>query len=153
MANLLKNPGFENGLDAWTSTNVYLYDFIQFEGTASAQMGPGIANLFQDVPSDPMHVKPKSYLFSFALAGLTFSPGDIRARVVWLDAQGNDLGTGLEIYVPSFTMDVQFLWLTQVGVTAAAPSGVATVRVEFSKASGLVDGIALVDQVVLSPLA
>ena len=152
MANLLKNSGFENGLTNWTYTNVTPFDTIQFAGTAAAQMGPGVANIFQDVPFDSMHAQTKVFLFSFALAGLSFGPGDVRARVLWLDADGNSLGTGTEIYVPSATMDAQFLWLTPLDVTAPAPAGVATVRVAFSKASGPVDGIALLDLVVLAPL-
>ncbi len=151
MSNLIMNPSFEEGLSYWDANNVTLSTGNPFDGTASARLGPGVANISQDVL---LEILETSLQLSFAIASPSVAdPGTVIITVTWLDTFRREIGTGLSMMISSATTAVQSLWVTRVNITTIAPKNALAARVNFSKSAGMGDGNFIdLDLVVLSTL-
>jgi hypothetical protein len=137
MSNLIQNPTFEEGLNYWNANNVTLSTGNPFVGTASARLGPGVANISQDVL---LEESESTLQLSFAIASPSVAdPGTIIITVTWLDGYRREIGTGLTMMVGSATTAVQPLWVTRVNTTTLAPNNAVAARVNFSKSAGMGD--------------
>ena len=92
--NLVQNS-FETDLSQWETHNVTTNEGIPFEGTQAARLGPGEANMYQDISLSKLNCMP--LLLSFNAVSPTSNQfnGDLLAEVLWLDASRNIIGTGL----------------------------------------------------------
>jgi len=143
--NLVKNYSFELGLTNWTTT-IFEPNFdTVLQGAASAATTSG-GTLFQDIPID-QHPANSSYLFSFGVH--TEGDGALNAKVLWLDADDNIIGTGLEIVIPGDTLALQQNYLTYLDITDSAALGAVKARILF-EAVILGDGTLNIDQVILA---
>lgn len=134
MSNLIQNPSFEEGLNFWNAHNVTISDSNPFEGTAAAQLGPGIASISQDVLLD---IPRSSLHLSFGVASPSLiDPGNLTVNVKWLDKYDREIGTGLSMLIPSATTAKQPLWVTRVNTTDLVPENVFKARINFAKSEG-----------------
>ena len=143
--NLVSNPGFQLGLQDWT-TSRFAPDFANaFEGVGSAGTLLN-ATLSQDIPIQAH--RPKSYyLLSFAVKVL--GSAGLTAQLVWLDASGNPIGApGIDTFIPAATLEMQGTYLTYLFLSDSAPAGTAAVRILFTANTGLLSEL-LIDQVLL----
>jgi hypothetical protein len=144
--NLLQNSSFESDLTFWQAENVTSVDTSAAEGTQAASLGPGVASLFQDVVLGPLQRMPLFLSFiAYVTAGI---PGDLVAEVLWLDATGIVIGSGLKAFVPGTTISTAHI--TFFDVTDRPPLGTQWARLQFSK--GTPDVSVLLDLVNLAPV-
>lgn len=146
--NLIKNPGFELGLAFWqvphtltslVAQNVRIADAgLSHSGLAMLGMGSLFrkqpAVVFQEVPVVP----GKHFELDFSVAGAQPAPASLQAEVHWVDAEGNDLGVALSMFVPASTIGAVTAgaWTLHTGVTDESPLGVKKARISFTKGSG-----------------
>ncbi len=146
--NLIKNPGFELGLAFWhvpqtlTSTitqNVRIADAgLSHSGLAMLGLGSLYpkqpAMIFQEVQVTP----GKHFELDFSVAGLCACAAPLQATVEWLDANGNDAGLALSIFVPAVTVGLvtEGGWTLHTGITDQSPVGSRSARVSFTRGSG-----------------
>lgn len=156
MCNLIKNPSFEAGLSEWVTDNVGLDSRDAFEGTQAAVLNEGIASMHQDVSLAGTGGRP--LLLSFAV--LPDYPALVRpirgtfvVEVIWLNGDGNPIGTGLRLLIPATLLTDNSNRLTYVEVTDKPPASAAGARLKFSKADLVIDnGSIIIDQIILTPL-
>ncbi len=144
--NLLQNSSFELDLAFWQSNNVATSDTNAAEGTQVARLGPGVASLYQDVALGPLQRKP--LFLSLVVYTTTFAPGDLLIEVLWLNAIGNVIGTGLRATLPTFSItDVRN---TFFDVTERPPLGAVAARLKFSRNASALP--ILLDLINLAPV-
>ncbi len=135
--NLLQNPGFANGLDGWTSVGVTAQNTGGYIGQNFVNLSSGGALINQTVAL-PFGAACHCFLMNFALHyGGTEAPnGDVFAQVHWLDAQGDEIGLGLALVVSQPFQPVD-QWQVYTGLTERVPLNAVSVRIQFTKSSGL----------------
>ncbi len=150
--NLVKNPGFENGLEHWLTAGVNAGNDNPAEGTQVAILGPGVASLSQDVELCRWQRQPLLLSFIAYIANDSVGFSNLVSQILWLDGNGNTLGTGLASFQPSRVFSDNSR-ITYYGVTDTPPLGTAGARLIISKGEGgnAPDLIAL-DQVILTPI-
>jgi len=129
--NLIQNPSFEAGLAHWTSnpTTSFVPDFIlPFEGAAQALTSSN-GVLSQDVPIYSLPAK-STFLLSFAVKSNGSST--LTIQVQWLNAADIPIGSGLNLSIPSATLQSQGNYLTYLDITDSAPVGTAKARIIFA---------------------
>lgn len=155
--NLLENPSFEAGLTGWVTNNVSLSVGSPFEGTTTARMGQAAASMFQDVLLNKNCRKP--LLLSFEIFPNVIQinvPVDyLIVEVLWLNDEGEIIGTGLRSLIPKERIVKITNRLTFVEITDLPPSGAAAARLQFSKGSttDISKNSLDIDQVILAPIA
>lgn len=153
--NLLKNPGFELGLEFWKipevlpctdCRNVSVLGLSPHSGLASLCMGycdethPAV--VYQDVRVSPgCH-----YELDFSLAGIHAAKTAFQAEVNWLDDDGDDVGIALAIFVSEVGSASCGAWTLHTGITEEAPLAARGARVSLAK--GATDALVLVDDVL-----
>lgn len=144
--NLLQNSSFESDLTFWQADNVTTVDTTAAEGTQAASLGPGVASLFQDVVLGPLQRMPLFLSFiAYVAAG---TPGDLVAEVLWLDASGIVIGSGLRAFIPGTTLSAAHI--TFFDITDRPPLGTQWARLQFSKGTPSIS--VLIDLVNLAPV-
>jgi len=160
--NLVKNPGFELGLQFWEvprtidyleASNVTVQNGRAHSGVAAAffgeYWGEYAAALFQDVPV----AERRFYELHFHVAGEYEAPNaDFIVEVRWLDGHKNDLGPGLNIFVPKETIgradDGE--WSPHARLTNEAPEHAAFARISFTRGASynelILDDVYFADQ-------
>ena len=159
MSNLIQNPGFEDGLSSWSFNNANLSSENAFEGCRTARMGPGSANLYQDIkiPSSfytttASQLKVCDFLLSYVIqAPLSFEPGDLRITVQYFNEFNTLIGTGFRNFISSDTTGLQLNWLTYIHtLTVQNKLNPNKIRILFSKDAGRgVDDVLDIDNVML----
>lgn len=150
--NLVQNPSFENGLIGWTTVNTTAAASNQaYEGNNVAQMGESGGVLFQDVPI--RNAPGRCFLFNCGVGcgGGIFPDGNILIKILWLDANGREIGLGLSLVDPLSNL-LGSQWLIYTGITEPAPPGTAAARILFTKSEGATGGTIDIDKVVLARL-
>lgn len=150
--NLLRNPGFAQGLDAWSSDGVTVSEENAYIGSFCALLDEEGAALWQDVRLCRCD-DPQCLLFSFAVRypGRALPQGNLIAQVTWLDALGNTTGLGARVILVVTPTETQ--WLNYVVATSRPPQDAAGVRVQFTKnGGGLTFAEVRLDTVVLASL-
>jgi|CZCB01.1.fsa_nt_gi hypothetical protein len=149
--NLVQNPSFETDLSQWETHNVTTNEGIPFEGTQAARLGPGEANMYQDISLSKLNCMP--LLLSFNAVSPTSNQfnGDLLAEVLWLDASRNIIGTGLSLFIKNGR--ITGIDLTYFDITDRPPANAAWARLQFSKAKGSSSDMILIDQVILTPVS
>lgn len=153
--NLVKNPGFELGLEFWRvpdtlpcpgCQNVSVLGIAPHSGLASLCLGyhdqshPAV--VYQDVRVSPgCH-----YELDFSLAGIHAAKTAFQAEVGWLDEDGDDLGVGLAIFVSEIGPAPDGAWTLHTGLTGEAPLTARCARVSLAK--GITDALVLVDDIL-----
>ncbi len=150
--NLVKNPGFEDGLEHWILAGVNTGNNDPAEGTQVAILGPGVASISQDVELCLWRRQPLLLSFIAYAANDSVGFGNLAAQVLWLDGSGNTLGTGFASFQSSRVFSDNSR-ITFYGVTDTPPLGTVGARLIISKGEGgnAPDLIAL-DQVILTPI-
>jgi hypothetical protein len=153
--NLVKNPGFELGLQFWETPqvlphpgcqNVCVLGLFPHSGLASLCMGfydqthPAV--VYQDVRVTPGN----HYELDFSVSGISPSAAAFQAEVRWLDEDQDDLGVALAIFVPEVGPAEAGAWTLHSGITEEAPIAARRARVSFGK--GIVSTLILVDDVL-----
>ncbi len=135
--NFLQNPGFVNGLDGWSSVGVTAQNTGGYIGQNFVNLSSSGALINQTVTL-PFGVAGHNFLLNFALhySGTEAINGDVYAQVHWLDAQGNEIGIGLALIVSQPGQPVD-QWQVYTGLTERVPLGTVSVRIQFTKSSGL----------------
>lgn len=146
--NLVKNSGFELGLAFWqvpptltslVHQNVRVADAgLAHSGLSMLAMGgfdpaqPAV--IYQEVPVSP----GRFYQLNLSVSGASLNPASLEVTVVWLDAEGNEIGLGLSIFVPAATVGsvTSGAWSMSTGVTDEAPVRARKARIAFTKGSG-----------------
>ncbi|MEW9095903.1 MAG: hypothetical protein AB2417_12550 [Clostridiaceae bacterium] len=145
--NLLLNPSFEAGLTNWTSENVNIVLGNSYEGTQNARVGSE-AFIFQDVNigTDARCC----YLLTFGAQGSSLQ-SDALVEVIWLNAEGREIGLGTSLVIPKSALSRQLptgqqisVWATFVSVTEPSPPEATAARVLFSVANSSIIDIDLV---------
>lgn len=152
--NLIQNPSFKDGLSNWTPVNTVLFaDDAAYEGSEVARISDSGGVLYQDVPIN--NAVGHCFLFNsgvgYRRTGDSSVSGDMHIKVIWLDSGGSEIGLGLSIDIPSFTVETDN-WLVYTGITEPAPLGTVKARVQFTKSSGTTGGFIDIDKVVLGRL-
>ena len=156
--NLVKNPGFELGLQFWeipvtlndlTTRNVDIRDNVNaHSGNAAAALGSNSstdpAAIFQDVRV----AENRFYELHFHVAGTTLPPNaDLIVEARWLNKHKNDLGPGLNIFVPGGTIgnagDGE--WSPHARLTSESPEHAAYARLSFTRGEGIANELVLDD--------
>lgn len=153
MGNLLKNPGFEQGLLFWTAFGDVSVGTQPFTGTQAALFGD-ISSTSTGTGSLKQTVLVSSLTNQALLLGLTAYHSTNRSygvtltvSVEWLDGNSASLGLGLKMEMPrAFQNDGR---LSLLGATARIPSTAVSARLTIEK---LWEYDLLVDQVFLAPL-
>lgn len=143
--NLVRNPSFELGLTGWTTTIFNPLFEATFEGAATVT---AIANgaLFQDVPITNLPVT-SSFLLSFAVFGHDIPT--LSVKVLWLNAKDVEIGTGLDLSIPTETLSEQRNYLTYLDITNPAPAGTVKARILFTATVPEFSSLRI-DQVILA---
>ena len=143
-ANVLLNPGFEDGMNGWTSFgNAYVetadgVQFVPYEGNALVSMyglftgGFSVSGIFQEFPTSKdmewsMSCKTR-HSSSDALTGDQAGGGNyVVQKLAFFDGNGNEIG-GVESTVldGSFATDT---WFDNALITGVAPNRTASVQV------------------------
>jgi len=144
--NLLKNPSFEAGFIGWSGANYSVSFETSLQGAAEITTALG-GTLIQDISLENQPSE-SSYLFSFG--AYAEGPASLTAQILWLDAEDNIIGSpGLEIIIPSETLNRQENYLTYLDLTDPAPLNAVKARILFD--SDVVDGSRLrIDQVIFA---
>lgn len=161
--NLVKNPGFELGLQFWevpvtlTDLDIRNVDVRNGDdahsGLAAAALGAYSASdpavLFQDVPV----ADRRFYELHFHVAGTADAPNaNLIVEVRWLDRHKNDLGPGLNIFVPAETIGYadNGEWSPHGRLTGESPEHAAFARISFTRGEGsnelVLDDVSFADQ-------
>lgn len=157
--NLVQDPSFENQFVFWQATNTLFTNTNVYEGLIQARMGPGVASLAQELSLQGCTKKP--LLFSFnAVSNVpvdsgTVNSGALIAEITWLDDNGNAVGTGLRLFIPSDRLN-NTARITFFAQTDRPPANATRARILFSKGQGLSetnDDFIFIDHVVLAPMA
>lgn len=151
--NLVQNSSFEAGLAGWEWTNVTLINDNPFEGTQRALLGEGVASLYQDVSLAKLGNYPLLLSFNVHPGSDALYNGELVAEVIWLDAAGNNIATGLRLFIPDGRIDSTSR-LTYFDITDIPPTGAAWARLQFSKGPSLIvpDTTISIDQLILAPV-
>ncbi|WP_097028372.1 hypothetical protein [Clostridium peptidivorans] len=131
--NLVKNSGFQLGLENWNFANAAVRFTNIYEGTARINLGPN-GTLSQNVPINRLPYN-SNFLLSFAadvpdeddFKGGTF----LRVQVIWLNRFGNPIGTGLDLSIDGDMIDTAFNYTTYVDVTSFAPDNAVAAQIKF----------------------
>ncbi|MBM7869924.1 hypothetical protein JOC70_001394 [Clostridium pascui] len=154
--NLLENPSFEAGLTDWVTNNVSASGEKPFEGTAIARMGQTAPSMFQDVLLNKNCRKPLLLSFEILPSLIEFDVfvGNLIVEVLWLNDEGEIIGTGLRTLIPEERTSITQNRLTFVEITDLPPSDAAAARLQFSKGSTTDNSKNLldIDQVILAPI-
>ncbi|HWP98769.1 MAG TPA: hypothetical protein VN426_18150 [Syntrophomonadaceae bacterium] len=152
-ANLVQNPGFENGLTNWTALETGIVSSsVVYAGSQAARLSDFGGLLFQDIAiaGATGHSLALNFSLGFKNAEESFS-GDMLVNVLWLDRNGKEIGLGLSMIIPGF-IPTKDHWRVYTGISDSVPPCTASVRVLFSKSAGTLSGIMDIDQVVLGRL-
>jgi len=149
--NSVQNPSFEADLTSWEYDNVSIASGNTFEGTQVANIGPGVASLFQDVSLDKLFNSPLFLSFNVIAASETTFNGNLVVEVLWLDAGHNVIATGLRLFIPSGRINANAR-ITYTDITDRPPANAVWARLLFSKGSGESSDIIALDQVILTPV-
>lgn len=134
-SNLLTNPGFEIGLNFWTTETFEPNYTSRLEGIGAARADADNSVLEKDVFIGN-HPRGSSYLLGFGL----HSPALVAAtaQVLWFDRNDAVIGgPGLQLLVPQLTLLNQGGYLTYLGVTSAAPREAVKAKILFFTAEPL----------------
>lgn len=136
--NLILNPSFENGLSNWTSENITLVSGDSYEGTQNTRAVTS-AYIFQNV-----NIGPDAgccYLLTFG-AQATSLQSDALVEVIWLDAEGREIGLGTSLVIPESAVtresqdgSLETIWTTFSSVTEPSPPGAVAAQILFSVAN------------------
>ncbi|MFX4263325.1 hypothetical protein ACOBQJ_14140 [Pelotomaculum propionicicum] len=148
---MLQNPSFEAGLTGWYTNNVIYADNNPFEGTQAAELGQGVASMFQDVSLAETGQYPLLLSFNAANTSDNNSNGNLVAEVLWLDKDYNAIASGLRLFSPNGRINSR-PWVTYYDITDQPPAGAAWARLFFSKGQGGFTDIIKIDQVLLTPV-
>lgn len=130
---LIRNGGFEANLLGWTavpgSDTAFLSSYKEsLEGAGHVQTHFN-GTLTQDI--NIHHLPPRtSFLLSFAVMGAGLV--SLSVRLEWLDAAGNAIGSGLNLFIPNETLSNQGNYLSYLNVTYPTLPGTATARLIFA---------------------
>lgn len=128
--NLLKNSGFEIGLNHWTTETFDTEFGFPLEGALAAQADEPNSTLFQDV-SITSQPRGSSYLVGFSLR--TTERIETNVQILWLNRYDAIIGPpGFILAVPENTLQNQGGYLTYLGLTTPAPAGAVRARVLFN---------------------
>lgn len=132
--NLVKNSGFQLGLNNWSFSNASVQFTNIYEGTASINLEPN-GTLTQNIVINNLPYN-SNFLLSFAIDALRADdfPGEtfLRAQVIWLNKLDSPIGTGLELLIYGDKIQYQRNYATYVDVTTRAPKGAVTAQVKFT---------------------
>ncbi|HBZ09404.1 MAG TPA: collagen-like protein, partial [Bacillus bacterium] len=137
VTNLINNGGFETGtLGGWTANNTSITTSHTHTGQYAAVFNQGFvaSSLTQTVPISPN----QSYLLKVSLASQ--GSNQIILRVIYLNENNVEVGTGLDINVPFgqlFPVSIYENWKEIYQVTEPAPSTATKARVEIIKPGNL----------------
>ncbi len=152
--NLIRNPGFELGLDFWRVPMTMPYSEYFNVAAYTGEAHSGLASLYFNVfdPSflavvyQDVRVSPGCrYELDFSIAGEARMSVNFLAEVHWLDDDNEDLGIGLAILVNHVGSAASGEWVLHSGITEEAP--LAGRRARISLASSFDTGV-LVDDVL-----
>ncbi|NLM23265.1 MAG: hypothetical protein GX210_04170 [Firmicutes bacterium] len=146
--NLLPNPSFEAGLAGWSSSNASIGSGNPFEGTQEANLGPGAAVLFRDIPLNRC-CHPLFLSFNVFAPEKRINNGSLVAEILWLNSRRRPLAAGLRLFVPENRIS-NASRITYFAVTDRPPLGTAWARLQFSKGSGALPDPVNLDQVLLA---
>ncbi|MGI5839781.1 MAG: hypothetical protein ACOX8W_08970 [bacterium] len=130
--NLLRNPGFEEGLQGWNAVETEVSFRNSFEGAATAGMSDPFNMLWQDVPLAGI---PAGSAFLFGFAAQSSFPGNFQVQVQWRGAAGNSIGQPGFVMVIGGALVEHVDYYSYLALTGPSPVGAATARVLFT-ASG-----------------
>jgi len=150
--NLLNNPGFESGLEGWSSVYFDSHFTSVWEGGGAVQETtfPGI--LAQEVDLNPLHLR-SAYLLSFAAESLTSNAVTVTVRLIWLSVMGIPIGEpGIDVTIGPALLLEQGQYLNIVQLSGPAPIGAVKARLEFTT-TGDTGAVLNLDQVILTRLA
>ncbi|HPU02071.1 MAG TPA: hypothetical protein PK568_09305 [Bacillota bacterium] len=146
--NFIPNPSFETGLASWLWNNASISGANPFEGTQEANLGPGAASLFRDIPiGSSSH--PLFFSFNVFAPEENINSGSLAAEILWLDRSRLPIATGLRLFIPEGRIN-NASRITYFEATDRPPSGTAWARLQFSKGSGALPDPVNLDQVILA---
>ncbi|WP_097028373.1 hypothetical protein [Clostridium peptidivorans] len=154
--NLLENPSFELRLTGWVTNNVEVTGLNVFEGDIAARMVAGASSMFQDVLLEKTCRKPLLVSFEMlpATGEGTITVGNLIVEVLWLNDEGEIIGTGLRTLIPSERTSNNRNRLTFVEITDTPPENAAMARLQLAKgatadnATNILD----IDNIILAPI-
>ncbi len=146
--NLLQNPGFEAGLNQWTTASFVSSYELPFAGGGKAQATQS-DTMYQDVLINHF---PKNSTFLLSFAASANGEASLSVEVRWLDALDNEIGVGLTIVIPDQTLRTQENYLSYLDITDPAPLGTFKARIVFA-ADVTTDTTLTIDQVIFARAA
>ena len=146
--NLVENPSFEIALAGWSSNNVSISSGNPFEGTQEANLDPGAASLFRDIPINRC-CYPLFLSFNVFAPAENIRSGSLAAEILWLNSDRHPIAAGLRLFIPEGRIN-NISRITYFATTDRPPFGTAWARLQFSKGSGALPDPVNLDQVILA---
>ncbi|WP_097028111.1 hypothetical protein [Clostridium peptidivorans] len=144
--NLVTNSGFELGSQFWSNINANESFFSNYEGTGDILLSATNGTLMQNIPINSFP-RGSSFLLSFAV--LSNNPDSIlKAQVIWLDKNGNSIGTGLDLLINGETLAFANNYVTYIDVTTPTPKNAVTAQIKFTATGTL--NIFSIDKVIFA---
>lgn len=147
--NLIRNPGFEDGSNHWSYSNVSFMYSNSFEGKGVAVLEAGNSVLYQIVPI----TSNNGFMLSFVVqSSASFDPGDLIVELIWLNTHKDIISNGLKFIIPSRTIGRQIYWLTYVKAIEKSVLGTRYAKITFTKNKSSVspNDVVQLDNVVLA---
>lgn len=157
--NLVRNGGFELGLEYWETRNVGIVGGKEVhEGFRAAGMGRRGWNHLSASLQQTIELPTEKHLFYqliFHVSGFKVRPASLRVCMTWMNSHGTPIEPNQQARIPRYAIGngSRGQWNTYIIISGKAPHEASHIHLEFIKLPGYVRRNGLViDDVILYPI-